>query len=174
MEDQEEFEPNIEEEEKPKTIKLTMKQRIWLFEYMKDGNQTRAALIAYYPEFPAGKEYKDMSEEEIKTYNAAAQIGYENLRKLKIPFDQLLDEAGLTDVYLTYKLKENLNATKLYGPLAVEHMDGVARNKALETALKGKNKLIDRVDHTTRGKSLLPKIKSDLSPEPAPTEQTSS
>lgn len=157
-------------DDEPKKIKLTFKQRIWLSEYMIDGNETRAALVAHYPNFPMDKSFKDLDESEKKQYHTAGQIGYENLRKLEMPLDQLLDEAGLTDVYLVQKMRENLNAVKLYGKDAIEGMDGMARNKALEIALKSKGKLVDKVDHTTKGKSLLPLIISDVVPEKAKPE----
>lgn len=159
------------DEEEPKKLKLTFKQRIWLTEYMIDGNETRAALVAHYPNFPMDKSFKDLDENEKKQYHSAGQIGYENLRKLEMPLDQLLDEAGLTDVYLVQKMKENLNAVKLYGKDAIEGMDGMARNKALEIALKSKGKLVDKIDHTTQGKSLLPLIISDVIPEKKKTEE---
>lgn len=152
------------EEEKPKKI-LTLKQRRWLDDYMDSGDATHAALVAYYPEFPSEKPFSTLNEEQKKIYNAASVIGYENLRKLKIPLDELMDDAGLTDIYLTLKLKENLNATKLYGKNATEGMDGMARNKALEIALKVKGKLTDKVDLTSKGKSLAPLIISDISPD---------
>lgn len=158
------------EEEEPKKKVLTLNQRKWLETYMQYGNATAAAIIAYYPE-QAGLvkdegeiEYSKLDSEQIKVYNAASTIGSENLRKLEIPLDQLLDEAGLTDVYLTLKLKENLNATKLYGKDSVSGMDGNARNDALKIALKIKGKLIDKVDHTTLGKSIAPKIVSKITP----------
>lgn len=153
------------DDQEPKKVKLTLKQRTWLHEYMEDGNATRAALVAHYPDFPIGKEPKQYTEQEKKDYNSAASIGSENLHKLELPLDELMNEAGLTDVYLTLKLKENLNATKLYGMDSVVHMDGMARNKALEIALKSKGKLIDRMDHTTKGQKILqPLIIPEIKP----------
>lgn len=151
----------MEENEEKTEIKLTLKQKIWLKEYMIDGNETRAALVAYYPDFPYGIAQKDLTDEQTKIYNSASAIGSENLGKLGIPLSSLLDEAGLTDVYLTLKLKENLNAVRLYGKDSIEGMDGMARNKALEIALKAKGKLIDRIDHTIR-ESVKPKVISDI------------
>lgn len=155
-------------EEEPKELKLTVKQKIWLREYMEDGNQTRAALVAHYPDFNLEKDVKDYSEEEMKTYKNASVIGSENFAKLRNPIDELMDEAGLTDLYLTLKLKENLNATKLYGMNSDVHMDGMARNKALEIALKSKGRLIDRMDHTTKGQKILqPLIIPEIKPRKA-------
>lgn len=157
----EQTEENNQSEE-PEKIKLTFKQRIWLLEYMEDGNQTRAALVAYYPEHPIEIDYKDLTEEQKKNYDSAGQIGYENLRKLEIPMNELMSEAGMTDVFLVQKARRNLDATKRYGKDAIEGEDGQARNGALEIALKLKGKLINRVDHTSKGKSILPKVISDV------------
>lgn len=137
-----------------KTKKLTLKQRKWLIEYMDEGNATRAALVAYFPTFPIEKSFSELNEDEKKTYSTASRIGFENLRKLNIPIEELLEEAGLTDVYFVQKLKENMNATRLYGKDAIEGMDGGARNQAWENGMKLKGKLIDRVDHTSLGKSI--------------------
>lgn len=148
-----------------KKVELTLKQRKWLHEYMEDGNATRAALVVYYPEFPIEKEFKNLSDEERRIYETASSIGYENLRKPYMPFNDLMEEAGLTNAYLVQKLKENLNATRLYGQFAVAGMDGAARNKALEIALKARGELIDRVDHTTLGKSIeAPVIRAKIKP----------
>lgn len=150
-------------EEKRK--KLTLKQRKWLFEYMVDGNATRAALVAYYPDFDLEKNPDQYTEEEKKTYHSASQIGFENLRKLDLPINDLLDEAGLTDVYFVQKLKENMNATRLYGKDAIEGMDGAARNAAWENGMKLKGKLVERVDHTSLGKSIeAPVIRAKIKP----------
>lgn len=156
-----------------KKNKLTLKQRKWLLFYMDDGNATRAALFAYYPNFPIDKNFKDLTPEESNDYSNAAVIGYENLRKLNIPIEDLLDEAGLTDVYFTQKLKENMEATRLYGKDAIEGMDGNARNSAWENGMKLKGKLIDRVDHTSLGKSIeAPIIRAKIKPRKNATTQT--
>lgn len=133
--------PEQPQVEASKPQKLTLKQRKWLKLYMETGNATRSALAAY-----------DLDEQT--QYGTAENIGYENVRKLEIPFEELLDEAGISDIYLTRKLRENLNATKLYGITHKVWADYPSRNKALETALKLKGKLIDRVDATSKGEKL--------------------
>lgn len=164
-EDEEETEeaPEVEKE-----IKLTFKQRVWIREYMEDGNQTRAALVAYYPDHLEilNIEYKFLTDEQKKIYSNAGFIGWENQKKLKIPIRDLMDESGMGDAYLMLKLKENLNATKLYGKDSVEGMDGIARTKAFETAVKMRGQLVDRVDHTSKGRRIMqPKIVSDIRPD---------
>lgn len=110
---------------------------------MVDGNATRAALVGYYPDFPIGMAVADMDEGQKRTYDTARTIGWDNLTKLDIHMDNLLDEAGLGDAYLATVLARNLEATRLYGKNGREHMDASARNKALEIALKLKGKLKD-------------------------------
>lgn len=149
---------------------LTLKQRIWLQTYMDVegdyfGNATKSALVAYFPDFPIKKERKEYNDEEMKTYKSAKQIGYENLSKLDIPINQLMNEAGLGDSYLLRVLAENLQATRLYGKNGIKHGDYSARNKALEMALKLKDLLKDKIDVEgglfTRGKMELVTVDSD-------------
>lgn len=155
-----------------KTKKLTLKQRKWLISYMEDGNATRAALVAYYPDFPVETSFSSLNEEQKKTYNSASKIGFENLRKLSIPIEVLLDEAGLTDVYFVQKLKQNMEATRLYGKDAVEGMDGSARNAAWESGMKLKGKLIERVD-VNIGKSIeAPVVRAKIKPRKNVLPQT--
>lgn len=128
---------------------LTLKQRIWLQTYMDIegeyfGNATKSALVAYFPEFPIKKALPDLTTEERKTYNIAKQIGHENITKLDIPITELMDDAGLSDVYLLSVLAGNLKATRLYGKNGIEHGDYSSRNKALEMALKIKKVLSDK------------------------------
>lgn len=143
----------IEEPKEGQKKELTLKQRKWLSAYMESGNGVEAALFAY-----------DLDASSENDRATASSISWENLRKLEIPINELMEEAGLTDVFLLKKLKENLEATRLYGKDAIEGMDGSARNEAVKIALKIKGKLIDRVDHTTRGKALEPKIVSTITP----------
>lgn len=124
---------------KPK--KLTLKQRKWLQLYISTGNATQAAIEAY------GLDPK-------KQRDTASQIGWENMRKLEFSIEELMDEGGITDVYLLRKLNENLDATKLFGKNAIEHQDFPSRNKALEIALKMKGKLTDKLDVTSQGKQV--------------------
>jgi hypothetical protein len=43
-------------------------------------------------------------------------------------------------------------------------MDGQSRNKAVEIALKIKGKLTDKLDLTSKGQSIAPKIVSEIKP----------
>ena len=136
--------------EPKKKRKMTLKQRKWLRLYVESGNATQAALEAY-------------GLDEKTQYDTAKVIGSTNITKLNFPIEELMEESGLTDVYLIGKLRENLNATKPFGKNAMIHDDFSSRNKALETALKVKGKLTDRVDLTTKGKPLPTPIYNGLS-----------
>ncbi len=120
---------------------MTLKQRKWLRLYVETGNATQSAITAY-------------GLDAETQYDTASRIGSDNIRKLQFPIEDLMEEAGLTDVYLIAKLRENLNATKPFGKNAIIHDDFSSRNKALETALKVTGRLTDRVDLTTKGKPL--------------------
>src|SRR5258705_11042542 len=78
-----------------KEQKLTIKQRLWIKGYLETGNATEAAMQVY----------------NCKERDSAAQIGYENLRKLD--FAELLEEAGVSDKILLTVLIASLGGTKL-------------------------------------------------------------
>lgn len=119
-----------ERKEKTKEKEQTIKQRKWLEIYLKTGNATRAAREVY----------------DCKDESSAANIGYENVRKLDVT--EALERVGLTDKFLFRHLKKGFKSTKLFGKSAIEHPDFMARHKYLETTLKLKKKLVERVEHT--------------------------
>jgi len=51
-------------------------------------------------------------------------------------FQVLMEKSGITDDYLSQKLKEGLEADRLYGKDNVPHPDYSTRHKYLETGLK--------------------------------------
>jgi hypothetical protein len=131
-------EPQIQEAPQEKvtvTIKpqeteqqLTMKQRKWLKIYIETGNKTEAAMQAY----------------DCKDRNTAAQIGWENLKKLD--FIDFLDEAGLSDKLLIDKVKTGLDSKKylVHKGKIVAVPDPTATHKYVETGLKLRRRLIER------------------------------
>jgi hypothetical protein len=140
--------------------RITLKQREWLRLYMDInnetffGNATKSALAVYYPKFPINKDPKQYSEQEKKDYHSAQTIGWENLTKLDIPIEELMDESGMSDAFLMSVLRENMKGTKLFGADAIEHPDIAGRNKAVELALRVKGKLRDRIDLTSKDKAI--------------------
>lgn len=132
----------------PKGDELTLKQRKWIKIYLECGNATEAAMKVY----------------DVKDRESAAQIGYENLRKLD--YTEFLEEAGITDDLLQKKVIEGLEANrtvsaKIVGKTAdsqtddfIDVPDFMARHKYLETALKLKQRLIDRKDIQSGGEPI--------------------
>lgn len=120
---------------------LTLKQRKWLKLYLELGNATEAAMQVY-----------DCEDRE-----SAANIGSENIRKLQ--FDELMEKAGITDRKLIKKLDEGLEANRVISAINtnkqatgattdfIDVPDFTVRHKYLETALKLKKRLIDKVAH---------------------------
>ena len=131
---------------------LTIKQRKWIKLYLELGNASEAAFQVY----------------DCKDRESAAQIGYENLRKLD--YEEFLESAGITDNLLQQKIIEGLDSTKPIGALVlvsgdkpmktkdnegqIEVPDYAIRHKYLETALKLKKRLKERMDLTSNGKDM--------------------
>lgn len=106
--------------------KLTLKQRKWLKLYIETGNATEAAAQVY----------------DAKDREGAAQIGWENLKKLDIR--ELMEEKGVSDHRLVTKIDEGLEATKLATSFTEADQlipDYATRHKYLETSLKLKKHL---------------------------------
>lgn len=117
---------------------LTIKQRKWIKLYLELGNATEAAIQVY----------------DTENRESAAQIGWENLRKLD--YTDFLEEAGITDDLLQKKIFEGLDATRTVSAVKtgkqasaaetdfIDVPDFMARHKYLETVLKLKHRLVDR------------------------------
>ena len=144
-----------------KERELTLKQRKWLKLYLELGNATEAAAQVY----------------DCKDRDSANAIGSENLAKLS--YTDFMEAAGVTDKLLQDKLLEGLESTKPISALIlvsgdkpmktkdnegqIEVPDFAIRHKYLETALKLKRRLTDKLDLTSCGEKLeqLVVIKAD-------------
>ena len=116
--------------------------------YLELGNATEAAMQSY----------------DCKDRDSAAVIGFENLRKLN--YEEFLEEAGITDKLLQQKIIDGLDANKTVSAVNtgknatasssdfIDVPDFMARHKYLETALKLKRRLKERMDVTTDDKPL--------------------
>lgn len=127
----------VEEEQEYKT---TWRQREWLKIYLKTKNATEAAMQVY----------------NCNSRESAGVIGHENLKKLR--FDDLMDEMGMTDDYLADKVKEGMEKPVRIVTVKGEAKvvpDYQARHKYVDTALKLKKKLSDRVELTGKDGSPL-------------------
>lgn len=124
-------------------MELTLKQRKWLKLYLGLGNATEAAMQSY----------------DCKDRESAAQIGYENLRKLD--YTGFLEEGGITDNLMLKKIAEGLDANRTVSAVNtnknstasstnfIDVPDYMVRFRYLETTLKLKHRLIERKDITT-------------------------
>jgi len=140
---------------------LTIKQRKWLRIYLECGNATEAAMQVY----------------DCKDRESAANIGWENVRKLD--YEDFLEEAGITDSLLQKKIIDGLDANRTISANVIVKSDNpkvktksatardidfidvpdyAIRHKYLETALKLKRRLIERKDITTDDKPLSIKL----------------
>ena len=130
----------------------TLKQRKWVRIYIDTGNATEAAMQVY----------------DCKSRDSARVIGSENLAKLN--YSVFLEEAGVTDKLLQEKIMEGLNATRTVSAVKtsrnatadstdfVDVPDFLTRHKYLETALKLKKRLLDKMNNEDD----LPDLKFDL------------
>ena len=137
---------------------LTLKQRKWLDVYLQTGNATEAAMQSY----------------DCKDRDSANAIGSENLAKLS--YTDFMEAAGVTDKLLQQKLLEGLDSTKQIGARKIvqgaktgheikvdattdtddfiDVPDYAVRHKYLETALKLKKRLSDKMDITSGGEKI--------------------
>jgi len=124
----------------PSDLKLNIRQRRFIKFYLESGNASAAALMAGYKNRQRGGEI----------VSKLVNLGL---------FQELLEQHGLTDNVLVRVLQEGLQATKVIGYLNqkingtqkvsdefVEIPDYHCRHKYLETALKLKNKFLDKKD----------------------------
>lgn len=140
-----------------KNNKLTTKQRMWLRCYIDQGsdtfgNATQAAIDAY-------------NLDPETQYDSAKQIGWENLTKLDLEINELMDEMGLSDAKLLTKLIELLEAKKPFGKNNQLFSDNSTQGKALELALKLKNKLSGKPEVRKR-RIVEPLVMCDIKPRP--------
>src|SRR3990167_1640855 len=134
----------------------------------------RAFIKAYCKLKDAGQAYKLLHPKV--TEHSAAELGSRMLKE--VDYTDLLEEAGLTDALLNQKILEGLDATKQIGARKIvqgaktgheikvdamtdtddfiEVEDFAVRHKYLETTLKLKKRLTDKVDVTTNGEKIQP------------------
>jgi hypothetical protein len=114
------------------TAKLTPKQKKFYKIYAQTLNGAEAAMQSY----------------DCKNRDVASEIARQNLGKLG--FSEMLDAVGLTDDDLAAAVKEGRNATRAI--VVNGKVQGVAdyavRHKYLETALKVKKILTDKIELT--------------------------
>src|SRR3990167_8178238 len=118
---------NLVADKKPKVKPHTLKQRLFVREYLKTGNATEAAMKTY----------------DVKNRFVATRMGSENLLKLDIM--PIMNKMGLTDAKLLEVLEEGLKANKIHGTddNFVEIADHATRHRFMETGFKLRGRLND-------------------------------
>lgn len=116
----------------PKVNGLTLKQRRFRKELIKTLSPTEAAMKVY----------------DCKDKHSAAQIAYENLKKLDISLIELMEKMGLTDEEDTKDLMR-LRKAVYVNKNGLEVADSTIQLKALELTYKLKGQLKDKheVEH---------------------------
>lgn len=104
----------------PTEVKITVKQSKFIKEYLKDGNGTRAALVAY----------------DTKDKVTAASIAYENLKKLHNPMSMLMEEMGITPKSLIETVNDARSAEKWNDFTGEKEADHHIRLKAVSQMSK--------------------------------------
>lgn len=106
-------------------IKRTVKEKKFIKAYIENGGNATKAYLACNPGVQR---------------NSACELGSKLLRKIDISMNELMNEMGIDDNVLTNKLKEGLEATKLFGVMGTEIKDHASIVKYLDIALKLKAK----------------------------------
>ena len=102
-----------------KRKRLTLKQKKFLKLYMESGNAKQSALAVY-----------DCKE------STASQIGAENLRKLHLPIQEMMEARGLSDNNLIGHMIEGLEKPVKVTADGIETPDYSVRHRYLETSLR--------------------------------------
>jgi hypothetical protein len=74
---------------------FTPKQALFFINFGIMGNQTKAALKTYYPDFPHDKPYGKLTDEEKITYHTATGLGAKNLQKHDNPMWLYMQMRGM-------------------------------------------------------------------------------
>ncbi len=107
---------------------LSLKQRKWLLAYLESGNATAAAQAAGY---------------KATSRASFAQIGHDNLKRLRPTIDEMMDRMGLDNGALVRRLRDGLDAMAVQtashqGVITDEraYIDFPTRAKYLDMALR--------------------------------------
>lgn len=133
----------LSEETVKELQQYTPKQAAFYFWYAKLGNGVRAALKAYYPEFPIEKPFTKLNEKEASQYTTASVIATENLQKHRNPIALYLEENGMDLKYAMNKLQDGMSAT-------VPSNAAILLTKKGETITAEEQGLIEVPDYTER------------------------
>ena len=121
------------------SIKRTLRERKFIKTYIENSGNATRAFMAIRP---------DISEE------SAAVLGYRMLRKVNITISELFDEMGITDIHLSEKLKEGLDAKKVISVIPIPPKEANPSTGDLPDANSKNIEFIDVPDFNVRVKYL--------------------
>lgn len=120
-------------------LKRTLRERKFIDAYIEhNGNATEAYLVI---------------KPETKRRNAR-EYGYRMLQKVDISVSEFLDKAGITDIHLSQKLKEGLDATKVISVIPIPPKKDKPSTGDLPDANSKNIEFIDVPDFNVRVKYL--------------------
>lgn len=120
-------------------LKRTLRERKFIKTYIENGGNATKAYMAIKP---------GMSEE------SAAVLGYRMLRKVNITVSEFFDKAGITDIHLSKKLKEGLDATKVISVVPIPPKEANPSTGDLHDANSKDIDFVDVPDFNVRVKYL--------------------
>jgi len=120
-------------------LKRTLRERKFIDAYIENGGNATKAYLVINP--------------NIKRENAR-QYGYRMLQKVDISVSEFLDKAGITDIQLSQKLKEGLDATKVISVIPIPPKEVKPGTGDLHDANSKNIEFIDVPDFNVRVKYL--------------------
>ena len=120
-------------------LKRTLKERKFIDAYIKNKGNATQAYIEISP---------DCKEESARV------LGYRWLQKVNISVEELLDKMEMTDGYLSGKLYEGLDATKVISVIPIPPKKSQENNTDLPEANSKNIEFIDVPDYNVRVKYL--------------------
>ena len=120
-------------------LKRTLRERKFIKAYIENSGNATKAFMAIRP---------DISEE------SAAVLGYRMLRKVNITISELFDEMGITNIHLSEKLKEGLDATKVISVIPLKPKEAQENSTDLTNADSKNIEFVDVPDFNVRVKYL--------------------
>ena len=120
-------------------LKRTLRERKFIDAYIESSGNATEAYLAIKP--------------ETKRRNAR-EYGYRMLRKVDISVSEFLEKAGVTDIHLSQKLKEGLDATRVISVIPIPPKEAKPGTGDLPDANSKNIEFIDVPDFNVRVKYL--------------------
>jgi len=118
-------------------LKRTLRVRKFIDAYIENGGNATKAFLAINPNAKNPRQY-----------------GYRMLQKVDISVSEFFDKAGITDIHLSEKLKEGLDATKVISVIPIPPKEAKPGTGDLTDANSKNIEFIDVPDFNVRVKYL--------------------